>query len=500
MKSRWIGYAAWLLLAACLYFFENNTGTRVVLLCSLLFPLIPPLRTALFSPDESTGEKAPETLTAGSFARREAEEPGDIRPYVPGDPVRRIHWKLSAKRDELLIRETAAEEESAEEEKTVLRENQSTMRTGKKPAAVCAAGILLCILLLLGVPDARQSAQALCNRVFTASEAVNTYVYRRFPVPESQSVLPAAALLLCILILLAAMTAFLRSRTAALGITAAFTLFQVWFGLAFPAWITIPVYGLSALWMLKRPASRRSLVISGALVLIVSGTVLLLMPGVDAATETASETVRDHLTRITEQITGTSWEDPEGETETRHIHPRSLETGDRAAEAEQEFRLETVEEEQISRPDRINWIRAILLLVLAVALVTLPFMPFLLLNARRKKAREIRETFTSENISEAVQAAFRQIIRWLEATGRGGGNRLFREWSSLLPDDLPDHYPERFARCAADYEEAVYSCHTLPEQKRREVLDLLEETEAALWNRADRKQRLYLKYWMCLHE
>ena len=45
----------------------------------------------------------PELMTVRSFTRQESEEPGDVRPYVPGDPVQRIHWKLSAKKEELLI-------------------------------------------------------------------------------------------------------------------------------------------------------------------------------------------------------------------------------------------------------------------------------------------------------------------------------------------------------------------------------------------------------------
>ncbi|MBQ2463306.1 MAG: MarC family protein, partial [Clostridia bacterium] len=35
MKRR-IAYAAWLVLALCLYFFENNTGSRMVLLSSFV--------------------------------------------------------------------------------------------------------------------------------------------------------------------------------------------------------------------------------------------------------------------------------------------------------------------------------------------------------------------------------------------------------------------------------------------------------------------------------
>ena len=109
MKRRRLGYAVWLGLAACLYFFENNTGTRAVLLCALVFPLIPPLRAALFSPEAPEKTEAPEAQTAGAFVLRETDEPGDVRPYAPGDPVRRIHWKLSARKGELLVRETAPE-------------------------------------------------------------------------------------------------------------------------------------------------------------------------------------------------------------------------------------------------------------------------------------------------------------------------------------------------------------------------------------------------------
>ena len=67
-------------------------------------------------------------------------------------------------------------------------------------------------------------------------------------------------------------------------------------------------------------------------------------------------------------------------------------------------------------------------------------------------------------------------------------------------EGLPEGYAERFARCAADFEEATYSLHPMPEEKRREVRDLLKETETALWNHSNRRQRFYLKYWMCLHE
>ena len=48
---------------------------------------------------------------AQGMSRRSAAdpEPGSLRPYVPGDDIRRIHWKLSEKTDQTLVMESAPE-------------------------------------------------------------------------------------------------------------------------------------------------------------------------------------------------------------------------------------------------------------------------------------------------------------------------------------------------------------------------------------------------------
>ena len=501
MKKRWIGYAFWLLLAACLYFFENNTGTRAVLLCSLLIPLIPRLRPAFFSADETVREAAKKTLTVQSFIVLEADEPGEVRPYQPGDPIRRIHWKLSAKKDEILIRETAAGQEIVQTEQAAVSADAGQKKKARKRFFWLPAGVIpLCAALLLLIPEARRGAQFLCNEIFAASEQVNAYAYDYFPVPEGQSIGWAVGLTAGAFAALTALTVLLRSRLLILGVTAACTLFQVYFGLPFPAWINVCLYTLLALGLMRRPVRRQSLPVLGAVVLCASLLTAILLPGTDAATEAASERARDRLSRLAQQITGNMPESPEGETETRRTHTLSLEEGENEAGIQREYRLETVGEEQISRPHGVNYLKIILLLLLTAAVVSLPFAPFLLLNARRKKAREARGVFASENVSEAVCAIFRQVIAWLNETGHSAGNLLYRGWAEQLPKGLPEGYALRFARCAQDFEEAAYSFHELPEEKRRQALDLLQETEAALWKEADWKQRIRLKYWMCLRE
>ena len=189
MIRRWIGWIIWLQLAACLYFFENNTGTRAILVCSMLIPLIRPLREFVFFLKKEKSIPAGRPLRVSSFAVRETDEPGDLRPYVPGDPVRRIHWKLSVKKDELLIREAENQGIETEEERTVYSLTPLREKTVRiQMAWAAAAGALLCLILLMLIPQARLGLYVLCNRLFSASEAVNAYVYFRFPVSDSQNI------------------------------------------------------------------------------------------------------------------------------------------------------------------------------------------------------------------------------------------------------------------------------------------------------------------------
>ena len=58
------------ILACLLYFFENNTGTRIVLACSLLLPFVPIIRRSLFGWDELVRRLRELTRTVQTFAGR----------------------------------------------------------------------------------------------------------------------------------------------------------------------------------------------------------------------------------------------------------------------------------------------------------------------------------------------------------------------------------------------------------------------------------------------
>ncbi|MBR3019204.1 MAG: DUF58 domain-containing protein [Clostridia bacterium] len=499
-KRKIVYYFIWLALAACLYFFENNTGTRIVALCSFMLPLIPTVSGALFSSDKK--KKGPQQITQSmkTFSLREEDEPGSIRDYQPGDPVRRIHWKLSAKRGKLLLREqeSGGTVEETEEKERIKDADTARVRRKKRLLFGCFAAIFLVLLLLFFLPSVNQSAKALANRLFAASEAVNAYAYAYFPVSADQSVTPAVIVLILAAAILLAVIILSGSRLIVLCFLGACVAFQTYFGLTFPAWANILLFTFFVFMMLKRPWTRRNTCLILAVIAAVSLAVLLFWPGVDAATEAASEKARDWLSRMAQRLTDTLHEQPLGENEARHTHPLSLTEGDQETRAEKEYRLVTVTEEQISMPHWVDYLKTALLLLLAVGVVILPFLPFLLLNSRRKKALDARKVFQSENVNEAVYAIFQHVIRWLEVMGKGAGNLPYRRWTEHLAMQMEKAYADRFCECTKLFEEAAYSDHLLQEEARRQALDLLSETERFFQEKADWKQTLILKYKECL--
>ncbi len=495
MKKRYVGGAIWLILACLLYFFENNTGTRILLACTLLLPFVPCIRRSLFGWDEPVRRMRTFTQTVRTFADREEDEPGDVRPYLPGDPVNRIHWKLSAKRDELLVRERTGEREPEEARKKTASEDELPAAgvSGKRVFLTGLSVFFLSLILLLALLPARQGMEALLNRLFEASEAVNAYAYDRFSVPADQST-AFAAVLLAVMALSLLVTALSGGRLPVLCLMAGYVLFQAYFGLAFPVWLNVPLFALFVLRMMVWPMNRKNVLPVLGGIMAVSLAVFILWPGVDAATEAASEIVRDRLSLMAQSAAGTVREMPDGRHETRHVHTRSLTAGGEEAKTDREFSLVTVEEEKVSMPHWVNYLRMILLLALTAAILVVPFLPFAVLNRRRKKALEARKAFASADVREAVFAVFQHIIAWLEAAGKDGGNLPYAAWRA----DLSPGYDERFAQCEKLFEEAAYSTHEMQEEARQQVLELLRETEQTLQRKADWKQRLRLRYWECL--
>ena len=372
-------------------------------------------------------------------------------------------------------------------------------RIHKRLLLIPVSGMVLGAALLLLIPTARHGAEALCNRLFDASEAVNRYAYTHFAAAPETDPGPAAAILgvmgLCWVGFVFACPSGGPAVLTALLLSAG----QVYFGLSLPLWVLLPVYGLLA-FRAGRELNRRNLLALAAVILALTAAVSALLPGVDEATEAASERVRDALGHPAAMSADSGGERPDRAfRETRHVNSQTLAEGGGAAVPDQSYRLVTVEEQQISMPQWIDWVKIALLLLLAVAVLILPFLPFAALGARRKKALEARAAFDAEDASTAVCAMFRHVMRYLDAAEGHASNALFSRRADELAAALPEDYRARCRACLPIFEEAAYSDHPIDENARGQVRSLLDETEALLYDRAGWRQRLKLRYGECLH-
>lgn len=72
-----------------------------------VFPELYPVQVALTQPAIHSAARA---LTLSAFAAPAGEEACEVRAYSAGDPIRRIHWKLSEKLDRTMVRNAQRQE------------------------------------------------------------------------------------------------------------------------------------------------------------------------------------------------------------------------------------------------------------------------------------------------------------------------------------------------------------------------------------------------------
>ena len=380
---------------------------------------------------------------------------------------------------------------------------QKSKRAKPWKTALPIAGVpLLAAVLLLALKPARESLKCLCNLVFAASEAVNAYAYDYFEVSDAASPVLALGLLVTaaagVLLL-----AYLRgSKIVPLLAALALAGGEIWFGLTPPAAVNVLIFALLALLALPVDTLRGRLVFLLA-VMAVFLTVQLLAPGVRMGVEEASEHVRDRLDAAEQLVSGADYtpqqEPPKTAREENRLDTETAGETSGDTQNTQDYQHIYEQEQEISRPKRIDYLKIAVLTILILALLTLPFLPFVLFDARRRKAMERRAAFDSPDCGEAIRAMFLHLTAYLDHCGKGVGNRPFSQWDAALAQTVSPEYAAQFRHAAALFEESAYSTHAMGEEQRAELQSLLTGTERLLYDNANRKTKFRLKYVECLH-
>lgn len=367
--------------------------------------------------------------------------------------------------------------------------------------AVRGAAVMGAILTLVLLPAARAGMLALANRLFAASEAVNAYAYFRFSAAESESPASIRAALSAAFVLLGAVSSMGGHRLCAVLLFFGAASLEAYFGVTPGAWRNLLLFGVLVLLFAKVGGDVKNGGVLLAGVALVAMIAFLLFPRPIAAVEARSEQLRDTFgSPVMRMAQPNARLEPEANLthqESRQ-HEELTQQDDSWEGTWREFVRETETEQEISLPHRTDYLRIILLLLLIVALLLVPFLPFLLVVRARRRAEEKQAEFGVPDNAAAIRVMFFHIMDWLREGGLKTDNRPFSAYERAVEELLGRRYAERFREAVLLWQEAAYSAHVMTEEQRFFVRELLDNTALTLYERANRRTRLRMKYVACL--
>ena len=337
-------------------------------------------------------------------------------------------------------------------------------------AILVAAGAVLLLTQLDGV-------RLLLNRLMTASQQKQAYVYDLFPV-EADNVAQAVRQALLPLGLLTGAILGLGARTGFPPVFAAvfclYALGSAWLGVT-------PQWWWSALWAAALvPAMARGKLLPAAAALLcvglTVGAVLLLYPGENAALSRWDESARDRLAAETVFFTH------DRQLAQEHSTPENAPSEPQTLFAPEE--TSGKEGGDLTLPVPLPVLGVILLFAFLL------FVPAILADRAKKRNAALLSALKGEDNAEAVKAAFLFAVRWLELDGFSPGNLP----AAQAAEGLEGQAKEDFLRALPLWREAAYSAHPIDSAQRGAMTHYLEQTKARVWSSLNGRQKLAARY------
>lgn len=309
----------------------------------------------------------------------------------------------------------------------------------------------LALWLLLRLQPVGNGVMVLANRLFAKSQAAQAYEYDFFPA-KGDSAWEAAMWLG----LLGGLLCRLWGRGFVLGLCGLWTGAMAYFGVTPGIWSLTAALFLGFLTMLPPKGRWRSGLLLGILLLALAAACLRLAPEPVPAVSKLDESLRDALALQAQAVEQTP-------VPTQVPEPEVLPP-------------DRVEREQ---PDHGVQKRLVNVLFLALAGLTLAilFVPAVIRDRAAKKAAESRAGLEAADPAEAIRAMYLYALRWRD----------------LIPD--PEPVPTEVYQI---WQEAAFSRHPMEEAQRQAVRSYLERTARSVWDGADWKLRMKIRYRLCL--
>lgn len=155
------------------------------------------------------------------------------------------------------------------------------------------------------------------------------------------------------------------------------------------------------------------------------------------------------------------------------------------------------EEEQDEEPDHmIDWIQVlIVLLIIGIVLLLLTMLVFLIwILVQRRKSRQLKKRFTSEDPREAICSMYEYTMNILSAAGLKIRNTSLYRYEKQITKMFDEETGKEYHRIVDIRQEAVYSRNSLTEEQKQEMMEFKEKIWKRIYANGTWIQKMQLKY------
>ena len=455
-----------------------------------------------------------------------------VRPYVPGDPIHSIHWKLTEKTDRVMVREfgkplikkqlyefdsgaDSSNEDSATEGSCLFHTTQNDYKLPRIVSLILAVVLLFCTIGTLAdtleisppqefkiefvsVRAITGGFKLLANRLFTLSEQTQAYRYEMFSVSASANeydfyIFTAFFLLGIIILICIAVTVKYKSRLLCLGAWMLFFFIQIYLGV-FPA----PAWNAAlctALFFVTLCCQNRgnAIILSAVVMCLAVLTAIIVYSGPNPILYDRSESIRDLFDeKIERPITAAvNPQQPLSDAMNNNIDMRKDITGTGGGSSGGQS-VETEFEDGFSGSQigtaagQRLWVLWVILALFAAAFIVWFF-------ALLAKARKRRVLFESPDIPVAVNSMFLYLMQWLAEFGLKTQGHAYSENTGQLETLFSEKYSSSFSEAVKRWQESVYSEHELTGKDRAWMRAFMEDTIETVIKKSNRVQAMKIR-------
>ncbi len=349
-------------------------------------------------------------------------------------------------------------------------------------------------------PAIRAGFMGLANRLFAISEASNAYAYEYFSAAAAEGTAFTAAKTLLFVFTAAFCAAACEKKGLTVLLICGTALAEAFFGVT-PGLLPNILLFLSAVLVLScglsGAAGGAALTAAAA---VLAAAVFIAFPRPIAAVEDYSEQLRDRFSEAAVSVSGRISQYEEERSSARQEsrqHDEQAQSDPEKEDRQREFEKQTEEEQEISLPERPDWLKGLLYLLLTILLLLIPILPLWFLKRAGRIAGGRREAFLSADDAQAIRAMFPHSVDWLREAGLRTDNRPFTCCGDSVEALMSGDYRQRFDEAAAIWQEAEYSGHEMSAEQRALVGSFLDETALSVLEKAGRWDRFRLRYILC---